>query len=86
VRFDRTTRFKRAYQALPVHLQIKVDKTLRLLAVNLRHPSLQVKKMKGRDDLYEARVDLRYRLTFLMEHDVFILRVVGDHDDVLKNP
>jgi len=36
--------------------------------------------------VYEGRVDLRYRLTFIMAHDVLILCVVGDYDDVFNNP
>ena len=42
--------------------------------------------VQGNPGVYEARVDQQYRFTFTKEEDVYILRVVGNHDDVLKNP
>jgi len=39
-------RFRRSYQHLPPQIQRKVDKQLKLLIENLRHPSLQVKRIK----------------------------------------
>lgn len=59
---------------------------IRLLADNPRHPSLQVKKIRGTSDIWEARVDRQYRMSFEWTGDVILLRVVGNHDDVLKNP
>ena len=79
-------RFRKSYQHLPSSLQRKVDKQLRFLVENLRHPSLQVKPIKGARGLWEARVDLHYRMTFEMIGDAISLRVVGNHDDVLKRP
>ena len=79
-------RFHTSYQQLPHHLQAKVDKQLHLLAENLRHPLLQVKRIKGTNDLWEARVDVQYRMTFEMINDAIFLRVVGNHDEVLKHP
>ena len=79
-------RFRRSYQHLPREIRRKVDKQLRLLADNPRHPSLQVKHIKGTKGLWEARADLHYRLTFEMTADTIYLRVVGHHDEVLKRP
>jgi len=79
-------RFRESYQQLPRVIQRKVDRQLRRLAENLRHPSLQVKRIKGTPDLWEARVDLHYRLTFEMIGETIYLRVVGNHDEVLRSP
>ena len=78
--------FRRFYQKLPNSIQRKVDKQLDLLAQNLRHPSLHVKKIRGTAGLWEARIVKQYRLSFEMTGDTIYLRVVGNHDEVLKHP
>ena len=79
-------RFHKSYRHLPQSIQRKVDKQLNLLVANFRHPSLQVKRIKGASGVWEARVDLHYRMTFETAGDAVFLRVVGNHDDVLRNP
>lgn len=79
-------RFQKSYQRLPGSIRRKVAKQLRFLAEHPRHPSLQVKPIKGAPGLWEARVDLQYRMTFEMISDTIYLRVVGNHDDVLRRP
>ena len=79
-------RFRKSYRHLPVPIQQKIDKQLSLLTENLRHPSLQVKRIKGTHGIWEARVDIHYRMTFEMVGDAIYLRVVGNHDEVLRNP
>ena len=78
--------FRDFYHKLPATIQRKVDKQIRLLAQNLRYPSLQVKKIQGTVGIWEARVDRQYRLSFEMAGDTIYLRVVGNHDEVLKHP
>lgn len=84
--FIETARFKRVYKSLPDEVKIKVKETLRTMAINIRHPSLQVKKIKGTKNIWEARVSLDYRLTFQLIQNYIILRNVGPHDSTLKNP
>ena len=84
--FLETSRFKRAYKSLPQEAKERVKTSLRMLAVNPRHPSLNVKKIKGAKDIWEARAGLDYRITFQIVRDYFILRNVGRHDSALKNP
>ncbi|MBI3997160.1 MAG: hypothetical protein HY352_05825 [Candidatus Omnitrophica bacterium] len=79
-------RFRKAYQELPGHIQRKVDRQLKQLVANPRHPSLQVKKIQGTRAIWESRVDLQYRLTFELVGETVYLRVVGNHDEVLKRP
>ena len=75
-----TARFAADYIRLPQHLQQRVDKVLELLLENPRHPSLQVKKMKGYENRWEGRVTLHYRFTFTIEDDAYVLLRVGTHD------
>ncbi len=86
MQFARTERFKRAYQHLTAQEQERLKKALTLMAENLRHPSLQVKKIKGTARVWEARVSLSCRMTFEFDGETIILRNVGEHDATLKNP
>jgi len=78
--------FSSAIRNLTPFIQRKVDQKIRLLETNWLHPSLHTKKIKGQEDIWEMRVDQKYRATFEMKGDIIILRVVGDHDKVLRNP
>lgn len=79
-------RFQRSYRRLPHAIQRKVDKQLSLLGEDTCHPSLQVKPIRGAKGVWEARVDLHYRMTFEFLGDTAYLRVVGNHDEVLRSP
>ncbi|MBN1664692.1 MAG: hypothetical protein JW943_13925 [Deltaproteobacteria bacterium] len=78
--------FQKRYHKLPAAIQDKVDRQIEQLSTNFKHPSLHTKKIKGREDIWEVRVDDFYRLTFEIVEDTIFLRIVGNHDDVLKNP
>lgn len=90
MQFRRTERFKKAFRSLPKPIQEKAIKALRLLVENPRHPSLQVKKIQGTENIWEARVDQKYRFTFQFESEnnqtIVVLRNIDNHDDCLKNP
>ena len=84
---ETSERFEQAYERLPLEIRKKVSKAMRLLAENLRHPSLQTKPVHGLRGVYEARVDRSYRMTYQrLPDDILLLRVVGKHDETLKNP
>jgi mRNA-degrading endonuclease RelE of RelBE toxin-antitoxin system len=82
----RSRRFNKAFLKLPPHVQDKVLKALELLDADFRHPGLRTKRIKGSDDIFEARVDRHYRLTYERQGDVLILRNVGAHDETIDNP
>lgn len=44
------------------------------------------KRIQGTPDIWEARVTMKYRLTFQIHDGSLYLRVVGDHDKTLKKP
>lgn len=80
-------RFKRALKKLPADIQEKIFKALDLLAENPRHPSLQTRPVQRFKGVYEARVDVNYRMTYeRLPDDVLLMRTVAKHDEALKNP
>ena len=80
-----SSKFKRNYKKLPEPIRKKFQKQLTLLLDNVKHPSLRVKKMESREDVWEARVDKFYRFTFQKEEENLILRTVGPHDEALRS-
>jgi len=86
-KIEASQRFKDAYRDLPPEIQAKVKKTLRLLAENSRHPSLQTKPIHGVQGVYEARVDQNYRITYeRLPGNMVRMRTVGKHDETLRHP
>ena len=79
-------RFVRAYDRLPPEMQERVNRALRLLDENWRHPGLRARKLSGHRDIFYARVDRDHRITYERRGDLLILRNVGRHDETLKNP
>ncbi|MCL6447669.1 MAG: hypothetical protein K6U04_05870 [Armatimonadetes bacterium] len=86
MKFQRTERFKRMYRQLSPEQQKAVQKALCLLAENMRHPSLRVKRVQGTKGIWEASVTMSLRITFQREKDLIILRNCGEHNETLKNP
>jgi len=79
-------RFVKQYERLPKTIQRKVDKALRLLDADFRHPGLRSHPVEGVGEIFEAYVDVKYRMTFERYGDVFVMRNVDNHDECLKNP
>lgn len=80
-----TKRFVKAYRKLPLQIQEAADKQLERMLSDPNHPSLNVKKMQGVPDIWEARVTKSHRLTFQLDKDIYILRNIGPHD-ILEKP
>ena len=78
--------FVKQYERLPKTIQRKVDKALRLLDADFRHPWLRSHPVEGMEDVFEAYVDAKYRMTFERYGNVFLMRNVDNHDECLKNP
>jgi len=76
IKIRRTEEFLTRYRVLPKKIQKKVDKQLRFLASNPRHPSLKVHKL---NDEWEFYVDIHYRGIFLREGNMYTLLTVGGH-------
>ena len=78
--------FVTQYERLPQTIQRKVDKALRLLDADFRHPGLRSHPVEGVGEIFEAYVDAKYRMTFARHGNVFVMRNVDNHDECLKNP
>lgn len=81
-----TEQFESAYKELTTQEKHLVYKATKLMVEDLRYPSLCVKKMRTGRNIWEARASIKIRLTFEMTKDLILLRNVGEHDKVLKNP
>ena len=79
-------RFERQYMRLPAAVRHKIDKALRILDTDFRHPGLRSHPLQGHPGIFEAYVDVKYRMTFERRGDTFIMRNVDNHDECLKNP
>lgn len=64
---------------LPKQVQKKVHKQFSLLLINYRHPSLRARKM-GDGNTFEARIDLHYRFTFIVDGENVYVLTIGMHD------
>jgi hypothetical protein len=81
-----TPRFSHKYNRLSTAMRLKVDKALRLLNVDFRHPGLRSHPIKDITGIYEAYIDEKYRMTFERHHNILVMRNIDNHDECLKNP
>ncbi|MCL4459785.1 MAG: hypothetical protein M1136_11800 [Chloroflexi bacterium] len=81
-----TEQFEQLYDRLTNAEKRSVRKALTLLGDNPEYPSLRVKKMEGRKNIWEARPSKRLRMTFEMVGEVIVMRNVGEHEKGLKRP
>lgn len=77
--------FREDFQRLPADIQQRAAQKILLFTNNERHPSLHIKKMQGRIEIWEGRISIHYRFTFAREAGDIYLRRIGTHD-VLSNP
>jgi mRNA-degrading endonuclease YafQ of YafQ-DinJ toxin-antitoxin module len=77
----RATKFiKRHPELLPQY-----EKTLKLLELNPRHPSLRLHRLTGPlRDLHSVSINISYRITleFLLEDGKIVPISIGSHDEV----
>ena len=74
------------YRALPTNVRLRADKAFATLKRSPDHPSLRLKKVKGHDGLWSARIGLDYRV--LATEEVgglhwFWIRSHAEYDKVL---
>lgn len=80
-----TEQFRRYYKRLEQAEQRAIKRALGRLRNDIYYPSLRVKKMSGREEVWEARASRDLRITFeFQDAEALILRTCGHHDDALK--
>jgi len=68
-------------ESMPKDKRAKLFKILKLLSENIRHPSLQCKKIKGKkENVYECRVDKNIRLIYDITPGFLRCWYIGEHD------
>jgi hypothetical protein len=78
MRHRTTPRFWGHYRSLPNEVRELADKNFQLLQRDLRHPSLQFKKI---GNLWSARVGLAHRPLAVEDGEDFLWVWIGTHDD-----
>ena len=73
--------FDDTYAALPESIRRKVAKQIKMLAADLRYPSLHAKKYNETRDIWQARIDRSYRFYFTIDGDTYILTDLIKHED-----
>jgi mRNA interferase RelE/StbE len=86
MKIARADRFKKVWRQLNDKDKISGRKAIENLIANIKYPSLRVKKIKGTENIWEARASHELRMTFQMGPDMIILRNIGRHDETLKQP
>jgi hypothetical protein len=78
MRHRTTPRFWEHYRNLPEEVRDLADKNFRLLQSDLRHPSLQLKKV---GNVWSARVRLAHRALAVEDGEDFLWVWIGTHND-----
>lgn len=78
-------KFLENVEKLPKDLKKTLKGKLEILIDNPRHPSLRTKKIQGQENIFEASVTMRIRVTWQYTDDGILLRNIGEHDKTLTD-
>ena len=65
--------------------QKRINQALLQMERDLKHSSLETKKLKGTNSIWETRASKSLRITFNLKGKLIILRTVGEHK-ILNRP
>lgn len=86
--FRRDRRFKREFQNLPPEIKRAARAKFVFFSRNWRHPSLNVHKLQSvtwhGHQVFDLWVTDRYRVLFVIDHDVIVSFSIGPHSIVSK--
>lgn len=61
----------------------KINRIMKLVASNHRHPSLKTHKLNGHlKECYGSSISYEYRIVFVLEKDMVCFIDIGDHNQV----
>lgn len=72
-------RFWKHYRDLPEDIQELADRKFELLTSNPRHPSLHLKKIGNKEQLWSVRVGLHYRALGREKSEEIVWFWIGTH-------
>ena len=82
-----TRRFKKQLRAKSEQDRVAIQRALERLLDDPGYPSLETKKVRGTDGIWEARASRSLRVTFEFDEAGYItLRNNCSHDAVLRDP
>lgn len=67
------------YEKLSVEIQNTVNKQISHLLRDIKYPSLRAKKYRGVEDIWQIRINNKYRLYFKLENNTYIILTVIKH-------
>ena len=80
-----TKRFKKNYKKFSEKDKGIIKKKIKILSLDLIHPSLRTKKIKGTDGLFECSVNMDIRIIWTYyNNEIIILLDIGHHDILEK--
>jgi len=79
MKWQHSNRSKQDYNDAPLNIQKAFDKQARLLAENLRHPSIQAKKIDQTNDVWQGRVNQDWRFFFKIIDDTYVIVRIIPH-------
>ena len=86
--YRRSVRFKREFSLLPIEIKRAAHAKFALFSRNWRHPSLRAHKLEGLlwhgHQVFDLWVTDRYRVLFVIDHDVVVSFSIGTHGIVSK--
>ena len=86
--YRRTVRFKHEFQLLPGDIKRIARAKFAFFSRDWRHPSLRVHKLEGLlwhgHQVFDLWVTDRYRVLFVIDHDVVVSFCIGPHSIVSK--
>ena len=80
MKIDYAPRALVALESAPERIRKTFSKQIRLLATNLRHPSLRTKKYDDGKDWWQGRVNDDWRFYFTIVDETYVIQ------DVIKHP
>jgi len=90
VRLNPEARFQSEFRSLPKDVQIAARKALGLLVQQPNAKSLRLHTLKGKRKPTIWKIDVftnhSWQITFEMEGDTAVLRRIGTHRDIDRNP
>jgi hypothetical protein len=92
LRHIKTRRFAKSFAELPPEVKAQASKAFALFCEDMSHPSLSIERIVGYPGVWSGRVSQKVRWTFHFEQDeltgerVCVHRVIGNHEDVYRNP
>jgi hypothetical protein len=76
-----TERFRKALARLPANVRAQARQAFALWRRTPHHPSLQFKRIHGRDPIYAVRIGIHWRASAVLREDAAVWFWIGPHGE-----